>query len=134
MALSQIMWSLDQQQALPVASLKSELELEETLYKNIDLLNPNWLLIGRQVKTPNGKFLDLLCMDRDGDLVVIELKKDLTPREVTAQVIEYASYMADKKTEDLAQIYLVFREKYYNDQKSLNEAFHEKFGVSAALI
>ena len=129
MALSQIIWSFDQQQAIPVASLKSELELEETLCKNIELLNPNWLLIGRQIKTANGKVLDLLCMDRDEDLVVVELKKDLTPREVTAQVIEYASYMAEEKPEDLAQIYLAFREKYYNDQKSLNEVFHEKFGM-----
>lgn len=129
MALSQVMWSLDQQQLLPVGSLKSELELEETLHKNIDLLNSSWLLIGRQVKTANGKFLDLLCMDRDGDLVVVELKKDLTPREVTAQVIEYASYIAEKEPEELAQIYLQFREKYSNDQKSLNEAFREKFGA-----
>ncbi len=130
MALSQIIWSLDHQQILPESSLKCELELEDALHKNIELLNQNWLLIGRQVKTENGKILDLLCMDRDEDLIVVELKKDLTPREVTAQVIEYASYIAEKKTEDLAQIYLGFREKYYSDQKSLNEAFFEKFGAA----
>ena len=129
MALSQVIWSLDQQQLLPVGSLRSEQELEEALHKSIDLLNPNWLLIGRQVKTPNGKCLDLLCIDRDGALVIVELKKDLTPREVTAQVIEYASYIAEKKPEELAQIHLEFREKYYNDQKPLNEAFRGKFGA-----
>ena len=128
MPLSQVMWSLDQQQLVPVGTVKSEQELEDALHKSIDLLNPNWLLIGRQVKTSNGKFLDLLCMDRDGDLVVVELKKDLTPREVTAQVIEYASYIAEKAPEELAQIYLEFRKKYHNDKKSLNEAFFERFG------
>ena len=87
MAISQIVWSLDDQKPLQAAKLKDEAELEELLYAHIDLLNPSWLVIGRQITMPSGKRLDLLCIDQDGDLIVVELKKELTPREVTAQAI-----------------------------------------------
>ena len=112
MALAQILWSLKDQQKLLPGSLLDEKELEETLYQNIELLNQDWLVIGRQVRTSNGKFLDLLCIDRNEDLVVVELKKELTPREVTAQVIEYASYMAEKEPEELAKIYFEYISRY----------------------
>ena len=80
MALSQLVWSLDDKQPLQPSELTDEKELEELLEKHIELLNPNWMVIGRQVATPAGKRIDLLCMDRDGDLIVVELKKNLTPR------------------------------------------------------
>lgn len=129
MALSQSLWSLNSQQPLSPSGLLSEFELEETLHKNIELLNPDWLVIGRQIRTANGKYLDLLCIDQDEDLVVVELKKDLTPREVTAQVIEYASYMAEKEPKDLAQIYLDYAAKYLHTDTTLDQAYKNKFGV-----
>ena len=88
MAISQIVWSLDDQKPLQATKLKDEAELERLLYAHIELLNPNWLVIGRQITMPSGKRLDLLCIDQDGDLIVVELKKELTPREVTAQAID----------------------------------------------
>lgn len=33
-------------------------------------------MIGRQITMPSGKRLDLLCIDQDGDLIVVELKGD----------------------------------------------------------
>jgi RecB family endonuclease NucS len=49
------------------------------------------LIIGRQVATSSGKVIDLLAADADGVLHVLELKKDKTPREVVAQVLDYGS-------------------------------------------
>ena len=57
--------------------------------QNIELLNASWLMIGRQVRTTLGKYIDLLCMEHDGDLIIVELKKGLTPREVTIQAIAF---------------------------------------------
>ena len=68
-------------------------------------------------------------MDHDGDLVVVELKKDLTPREVTAQAIDYASCMADLTLEELAEQYLQFS----SGQTTLNEAYEKKYGTLADL-
>ena len=38
------------------------------------------LIIGRQVLTDLGKSIDLLGVDREGNVVVVELKRDRTPR------------------------------------------------------
>lgn len=129
MALTQMLYSLDNKQILQSGTLISEQELEDTLCENIQLLDSNWLVIGQQIITANGKRLDLLCIDRCGSLIVLELKKDLTPREVTAQVIEYASYVSEMGFEELAQAYLKFAEKHPGVPDSLDKAFLHKFGT-----
>lgn len=129
MSLSQVLWSLTEHKPLSLSCLESEEELENLLDQQINLLDSNWLVIGRQVKTSNGKFLDLLCIDRNENLIVVELKKDLTPREVTAQAIEYASYMAEKEPQEINQIFDDYATKYLHKQLSLNDAYLNKFGV-----
>ncbi len=64
-------------------------------------------------------------MDYSGDLIVVELKRDMTPREVTAQAIDYASCMAELKLEEVAELY----SRYSGDTKSLNEAYESKYHV-----
>lgn len=126
MAISQTIWSLDDKVQLQPAELINEKELEDLLAEHIEILNIDWLLIGRQVRTVAGKYIDLLCMDHDGDLVVVELKKDLTPREVTAQAIDYASCMAELTLEELAELYLQFS----GGQMTLNDAYEKKYGTT----
>lgn len=48
------------------------------------------MLIGRQVPTQSGP-LDLLGLDKSGNVIVVELKRDRLPREALAQAIDYAS-------------------------------------------
>lgn len=125
MALSQSVWSLDEKKPLNTANLVDEKELETLLCEHIELLNEGWLVIGNQIKTDAGKYIDILCMDHSGCMVVIELKKDLTPREVTAQVIDYAASVTKLSSEDIARLYL----DYTNDGKTLNVAYQGKFGT-----
>ena len=40
---------------------------------------PGFLVIGREVETDFGGYIDLLCIDAVGDLVVIELKREGPP-------------------------------------------------------
>ena len=79
-------WRLHGNQA---ARLESR--LEDILASDIGLLNPGLLLIGRQVLAEFGKLIDLLALDAQGHVVVIELKRDKTPRDVVAQVLDYGS-------------------------------------------
>lgn len=130
MALSQIVWSLDDQQPLPLAALTNEAELETLLDAHIELLNQNWLVIGRQVTMPSGKRIDLLCMDQDGDLIVVELKKDLTPREVTAQALDYAASVSAFTPAVIADTYLEYTKKHMGLEQSLDEAFQKKYGIA----
>lgn len=121
MAMTQIVWSLDDKHQLAAASLVSEKELEDLLYEHIEILDDGWLMIGRQIHTVTGKYIDLLCMDHDGDMVVVELKKDMTPREVTAQALDYASCVADLSAKDIAQLYLE------HSNETLDKAYERKF-------
>jgi RecB family endonuclease NucS len=51
------------------------------------------MVIGRQVTTNLGSSIDLAAIDRQGDAVVVELKRGRTPRETLAQALEYASFV-----------------------------------------
>lgn len=68
--------------------------LEDWLEANPDgiIEDGRIMIIGRQVVTNLGGFIDLLGLDRQGDVVVVELKWDRTPRDTIAQCLEYASF------------------------------------------
>jgi RecB family endonuclease NucS len=54
--------------------------IQSWLEKDISLISSDLLIIGREVETAYGGFIDLLCLDRNGDVVIVELKRDKTPR------------------------------------------------------
>ncbi len=108
---------------LPKAKLDLEERLEGWIESDISVLSADLLIIGRQVETDYGGFIDLLCLDRNGDLVIVELKKGRTPRDVTAQAIDYASWVTDLSREDLTGI----SSEYLKDG-DLEGAFRNRFG------
>lgn len=42
-----------------------------------------------------------LAVSREGDLTVIELKRDRTPRDVVAQILDYATWVATLGTKQI---------------------------------
>lgn len=100
------MWTVgDGGDAAPVeqaSHTETENLLEETLVKNPDMLIPGLKLVGRQMPTVGGP-LDLLGVDRDGRLVVFELKRGKLTREAVTQVIDYASDLEAMNREELAE-------------------------------
>jgi len=96
-------WKVDDDKLEEITS--SDLDLEERIHiwieKDLSIILPNALLIGSKVTTDHGKELDLLAIDENGDLVIIELKRGLTPRDVTAQTLDYASWAATLSIDDL---------------------------------
>ena len=85
--------------------LATESKLEDTLAADLSVLAPGLMLVGRQVATAFGKFIDLLAMDRDGNLIIIELKRDKTPRDVVAQTLDYTSWVETLSYEQVTEIY-----------------------------
>lgn len=129
MAINQTIWNITDGASLVRESrLPSEVLLESLLEKSIGILNNNWLVIGRQVITSFNKYIDLLAIDMNGSLIIIELKRDRTPRDVVAQAIDYASWVKDLHSESIAEIYETFDRAYANTGKSLDQVFQEKFG------
>jgi len=69
-------WRLgDAPQKIDLSPIDSEARLEAALAKDLSIISSDLLLIGRQVATAYGKFIDMLAMDASGNLSVIELKK-----------------------------------------------------------
>jgi hypothetical protein len=87
---------------------KSKLDFEDRLERwlaaDISILSADLMLIGKRVLTAYGKEIDLLCLDRDGNVVIVELKRDRTPREVTAQTLDYASWVKDLSHPQVTEI------------------------------
>lgn len=77
---------------LAESRLPSEQFLEQMIVAAPRILSDEWMLIGRQEPTTSGR-LDLLGLAPDGTLVLIELKRERTPREVVAQALDYATWV-----------------------------------------
>jgi len=123
MAFTMTLWGVHNEALalLPKHKLDNEDRLETWIAQDPSLLGMNILVIGRQVVTDFGKKIDLLAIDEEGDLVVIELKRDKTPRDVVAQVLDYASWVNGLAAEDIiakASDYL---------KKPLAHAFKDRF-------
>ena len=85
----------------PLQQMPTELELEELLVRNPEMLEPGLRLVGRQTPTQAG-WLDLLAVDKDGRLVVYELKRGLLIQDAVTQVLAYASDLDAMNTAQLA--------------------------------
>lgn len=115
----------DTPRRLGTSTLPSEATLEDFLERDPALLGERLLVIGRQVPTAFGKFIDLLGIDGDGNLHVLELKRDRTPRDVVAQVLDYGSWVTTLDRETVLEI--------ANDHLHVpfESAFEDVFGGSA---
>ncbi|MBJ6751348.1 endonuclease NucS domain-containing protein [Geomonas anaerohicana] len=124
MPIRTALWKVGAQPQLLVEScLASEQLLEEMIISAPRILSEEWMLIGRQENTGLGGRIDLLAIAPDGSLVLIELKRERTPREVVAQALDYASWVENLLPQDIAGIYSRFA-----PGRSLNEDFLQRFG------
>jgi hypothetical protein len=108
---------------LATASLVSEQQLEDMIVARPQILSSQWMLIGRQEQTGLSGRIDLLAIAPDASLVLIELKRHRTPREVVAQALDYASWVEKLTADKIAQIY-----QRFSKGGSLDEAFKQRFG------
>jgi hypothetical protein len=85
-------------------TLASEEMLEVWLAKDPSIIGLDVLVLGRQIVTDYNGRIDVLAIDREGDLIVIELKRDKTPRDIVAQILDYASWIAGLTTKRVHEI------------------------------
>ena len=124
MPIKHAIWTVgDKPTPLPVTRLATEQVLEDMIENDPRILSEQWMLIGRQEHTPTGGRIDLLAIAPDASLVLIELKRDKTPRDIVAQALDYATWVEDLTADRIAQIY-----RNYSKGKSLDAAFKERFG------
>lgn len=122
------LWRVDDK-PVRVATRQMPLEsrLEELIEADPGILGRPLLLIGRQVSTRYGKVVDLLGLDAEGALHVLELKRDRTPRDVVAQVLDYGSWAQELTNEQIRDIYTSYA-RTRGLPEELDEAFALRFG------
>ncbi|RKU22204.1 hypothetical protein C6503_04350 [Candidatus Poribacteria bacterium] len=122
-----------------VIAPKTKLELEKHLENWLEnspeqtLAQEDFLWIGRQTSATgeNGTiFSDLFGVDSKGNLVIAELKKGRTPRDIIAQILDYAAWaddLSDAQIRGIAEAYFKTREGF--QEKTFDEAFREAFDI-----
>ena len=124
MPINHAIWTVDANpQPLPITRLPSEAFLEDMIINRPEILSGEWMLIGRQDHTGFGGRIDLLAIAPDASLVLIELKRDRTPRECVAQALDYAAWVDTLTPDRIAQIY-----QRYSKGGELAQAFKARFG------
>jgi hypothetical protein len=121
------LWRLNGVEAVPVptSSLATEQRLEEVLEADPSVLGLDLLLIvGRQVPTGFGGYVDLLALDAQGNVVVVELKRNRTPRDVVAQALDYGSWVEKLGFDELLDVW----DAYDASDTDLDAAFAARFG------
>ncbi|MGI8314650.1 hypothetical protein [Halobacillus mangrovi] len=86
--------------------LKEREHIQEWIRKNPEVLGEELLLIGCEYdKFEISERIDLLGIDKEGNVSIIELKRDTTGGYVDFQALKYASYCARLSPSDLVDIY-----------------------------
>lgn len=118
---------------------KEREHLQEWIANNPSCLNEDLLIIQKEFDGFNDTYerLDLLALDKQGNLVIIENKLDDTGKDVTWQVLKYASYCATLNSSQIITIFTQYLSKIGNTQSAEEvleefletEDFREKLNI-----
>jgi len=108
----------------PFAAEHYERHLEEWLSNDLSPIADGLLMLGRQVRTDDGKRIDLLALDKNGDAIIIELKRGDSTRDLVGQINEYISAAEQWRERDLER-------RTNRDPRTLAKDFKEHFHCDA---
>ncbi|HEC1775992.1 DUF4268 domain-containing protein [Campylobacter sp. RKI_CA19_01128] len=100
--------------------------LQEWIAKNPSCLGEDLLIIQKEFQDFDGtnERLDLLALDKGGNLVIIENKRDDSGKDVTWQALKYASYCSTFSKSDIEKIY-----QQYLENENYKKKLCDFFGV-----
>jgi hypothetical protein len=144
MSIQTKLWKVENERLVQMtsATLPSEKSLETWLEQNPSLLGEQLLIVGRQVHTAFGGVIDLLAIDAAGLPVIIELKREMTPREATAQLLDYGSWLStitaaelEELTDDGSDMSLAnrFKQRFGNEIPDVDTRMHRLLLVAPNL-
>ena len=111
-----------------VETRRKGLELENKIQgwvaDDLSLIGVDGIVIGQEVTTDHSKRIDILAMDEEGNLIIIELKRDRSPRDIVAQTLDYASWACKLSTNEIHELVRA------QNGPSLAERYRTKFGKS----
>lgn len=92
--------------------------LQEWIAKSPDIFDEELLIIQKEFSgfSDTKERLDLLALDKNGDLVIIENKLDDTGRDVTWQALKYTSYCSSLSKENIKNIFQEYLNQYQSGE------------------
>jgi Domain of unknown function (DUF4268)/Endonuclease NucS len=96
------------------AGMKERSNLQELIAKNPQSLGEDLLIIQKEFAgfDDTRERIDLLALDKKGNLVIIENKLDDTGRDVVWQALKYASYCSSLTSQEIKNIFGTYLEKH----------------------
>lgn len=114
------------------AKKKERAHLQEWIVKNPSILGEDLLIIQKEFDgfEDTKERLDLLALDKQGNLVIIENKIDDSGKDVTWQALKYVSYCSNLGNDDIKSIYQDYLKKINCTEKNAAESITEFLGGS----
>lgn len=105
-------------------NFKERFDIQEWIESTPQILGEELLIIAKELTYfDNTKERpDLIALDKSGNIVIIELKRDDSGTGLEWQAIKYASYLSKFKAKDLVDIYSMYLERY---QKEIDISYDE---------
>ena len=113
-------------------NFKERKNLQEWIDKNPKILGEDLLIIQKEFDgfSDTNERLDLLALDRNGNLVIIENKLDDSGKDVTWQALKYVSYASSLSKNDINGIYQKYLDTYKhheNGSENLSNYFNTDY-------
>lgn len=101
-------------------SLKERYDIQEWVESTPQILGEELLIIAKEKTFFNGtnERPDLIAIDKEGNVVVIELKRDDSGSDVHWQSIKYASYWSRFEISHILDVYSDYLKKYFPNEVS----------------
>lgn len=101
--------------------------IEEWIRTNPEMLGEDLLIVSIEFDrfSNSNDRLDVLAVDRSGNLVVIELKRDPASGYADLQALRYAAMVSSMTIELLLPYYISYRRKHYEKSLSDGEAYDQ---------
>jgi RecB family endonuclease NucS len=108
--------------SLAAAGLRERQDLQRLLKRHVEVLAPDLLVVAEEFGSweESQRRIDLLALDRDANLVVIELKRDQSSH-MELQALRYAAMVSAMTFEQLVDTYRDFLEREGSDADAREE-------------
>lgn len=100
--------------------VKERQHLQEWIAKKPEVLGEELLIIQKEFSGFNdtNERLDLLALDKQGNLVIIENKLDDTGRNVVWQALKYTSYCSTLTTDQIIKLYQDYLDAFFKGESA----------------
>lgn len=104
-------------------NLLERYDIQEWIEKTPEVLGEELLIFGKELCLQNGSRLDLIAIDKNANIVVVEIKRQASGKEIDWQAIKYASYCSSFLVEEIVRHYSNYLTSDEEEARSKIEEF-----------